>query len=92
VTMPDRWFSESDIGSEFLITVRLGEDGERTVRVRATLRAVNPRGYLVETRAHWLDAASERAWHETHESPEVGLVPLTDQEIDVAEPWGAGPS
>ena len=92
MTMPDRWFSESDIGRDFLITVRLGEGGERTVRVRATLRAVDPRGYLIETRAHWLDAASERAWHETHESSEVGLVPLTDQEIDVAEPWEAGRS
>jgi len=90
--MPDRWFSKSDIGRDFLITVRLGEGGERTVRVRATLRAVDPRGYLIETRAHWLDAASERAWHETHESSEVGLVPLTDQEIDVAEPWEAGRS
>jgi hypothetical protein len=91
MTMPDRWFSESDIGREFLITVRLGEGGERTVRVHATLRAVDPRGYLVETRAHWLDAASEQAWHETHESSEVGLVPLTDQEIDIAEVWVAGP-
>ncbi len=90
--MPDRWFSKSDIGRDFLITVRLGEGGERAVRVRATLRAVDPRGYLIETRAHWLDAASERAWHETHESSEVGLVPLTDQEIDVAEPWEAGRS
>ena len=90
--MPDRWFSESDIGRDFLITVRLGESGERTVRVRATLRAVDPHRYLIQTQAHWLDAASERAWHETHESSEVGLVPLTDQEIDVAEPWEAGRS
>jgi len=58
--MPDRWFTDADIGHEFLITVRLGHGGGRDVRVRATLRAINPSGYLIETRTPWLDAASEQ--------------------------------
>jgi hypothetical protein len=87
--MPHRWFSESDIGREFLVTVRLGRGGQRQVRVRATVRAVEARGYLVETLTPWLDEASERAWVETHQSSELGLVPLTDAEIEVAEPYAS---
>jgi hypothetical protein len=87
--MPDRWFSQSDIGQEFLVTVRLGRGRQRQVRVRATVRAVEARGYLIEILTPWLDAASERAWVETHHSSELGLVPLTDTEIEVAEPYAS---
>jgi hypothetical protein len=84
--MAERWFTDEDVGREYLITVRLGEEKERFVRVRAILRAVDATGYLVETQTPWLDATSERAWHETHQSSELGVIPLTDQEIEVAEP------
>jgi hypothetical protein len=88
--MTGRWLQASDIGQDFLFTVLIAGEGDpRTVRVRATLRAVEPDGYRVEIRSPWLDAASERAWAERHASPEVGsAVHLAESEIEVAEPIG----
>jgi hypothetical protein len=88
--MSGRWLQASDVDRDFLFTVRIAGDGAtRTVRVRATLRAVEADGYRVEIRAPWLDAASERAWADTHPSPELGsAVRLAESEIEVVEPMG----
>ena len=87
--MSGRWLQASDVGQDFLFTVRIAGDATpRTVRVRATLRAVEADGYRVEIHTPWLDAASERAWAETHASPEIGSVQLAESEIEAAEPIG----
>jgi hypothetical protein len=87
-----RQFGEQDIGREFLITLGLGkEHAEREVRVRATLRGIDESGFRIEVHTPWLDRASERAWLETHSTQELGILLLSDEEIELAEPMDGGP-
>ena len=87
-----RQFGEQDIGREFLITVGLGvEHAERQVRVRATLRGIDEDGFRIEVHTPWLDRASERAWLENHSTQELGILRLSDDEIEIAEPMDGGP-